>query len=107
MTQTHSITRIPHAAHTGNGGGWDLEQIDIQSATRFGHNLPPGFEYHSGYRDHAGNQHWLFVRCAPLSPGRCERCPGGAAFAESMARLRDDSREAGLLMSELAGRDRG
>lgn len=70
----YPIARIKHAAHTANGGGWDLEQIDVQAESRFELDLPNGFAYHSGYRDAEGLQHWLFTRKAPMSEGKCGRC---------------------------------
>lgn len=72
----HKIRREPHAAHTANGAGWDLEWIDAQADTRIEVlGLPRGFTYHSGYRDADGKQHWMYTRKVNLSPGRCDRCP--------------------------------
>ena len=75
----YPITRIPHAAHTGPGTGWDLEQITLDDTTLDDVNRPPkylpgGFTFHSGYRDAENRQHWIYYRKAPLSPGTCERC---------------------------------
>lgn len=64
--------RIPHAAHYGNGSGHDLEQWDVTTPAEI-EALPRDAEYHSGYVQH-GRQHWLYVRRAPLSPGKCPRC---------------------------------
>ena len=70
------ITRELHAAHTLNGGGWDLEWIEITTPDRASVvNLPPGFKSHVGNRDSNGTQHWFFVREAPMSLGKCGRCP--------------------------------
>lgn len=73
--------RIPHAAHYGNGLGHDVEQWDVTAPTleeaqakRYG-IVPRDAEYHSGYRTRDGEQHWLFVRTAALTPGGCPRCP--------------------------------
>ena len=74
--------RIRHAAHTGNGGGWDIEQWDAIDAddpggiveTKIRSDVPRDAEYHSGYVDRQGNQHWLYTRKAPLSEGICACC---------------------------------
>jgi hypothetical protein len=79
----YTITRTIHAAHTGPRTGWDLEQIDVAADTResipYGTDgIPYGFEYHSGYRDASGAQHWLFTREAPFSVLSCgENCTAG------------------------------
>jgi hypothetical protein len=73
-----------HAAHYQGGGGHDLEWIETTPAVvEYGQdqkpvrpkNLPNGFEYHSGFRDQYGVQTFLWCRKAPLSAGRCGRCP--------------------------------
>ena len=75
--------RIHHAAHTGVGTGWDLEEFDVlASETTWtpwnGAARPVGIhadaEYHSGSTDKAGAQHWIFFRRLPFGPGQCERC---------------------------------
>lgn len=79
--------RARHAAHTGNGGGWDLDVWDVVGVRRpeearrelWAAHLPRDAEYHSGYLDKQGVQHWVFVRRAPLSPGRCPTCPAVAS----------------------------
>lgn len=76
----------PHAAHYEGGGGHDLEWITIEPTvveySRRGLpclptnvQLPHGFEFHSGSVTKAGVQQWHFCRRAPLSQGRCGRCP--------------------------------
>lgn len=75
----YPITRERHAAHTGDGTGWDLERIDAVADRREDvRDIPRGFTYHSGYRgrsgDGVGYQVWIYYRKAPLSPGTCERC---------------------------------
>lgn len=75
---SYQITRIKHAAHTGPNSGWDLEQIIVKSELRpsiSAMDLPPGFEYHSGFRDASKAQHWIFYRRAEFSPDRCPNCP--------------------------------
>lgn len=79
QTAAHSITLERHAAHTGNGTGWDLERIDAIAERREDvRDIPAGFTYHSGYRglngDGVGYQVWIYYRHAPLSPGTCDRC---------------------------------
>jgi len=72
-----------HAAHYGNstlpnGGGHDIDEWDIEAPDRptlAEAALPVGADYHHGYRDLTGNQHWIFYRKAPFSKERCERCP--------------------------------
>lgn len=75
--------RAVHAAHYGHGHpakGHDLEEWDVIHPVKPSRALledagvPFDVEYHSGYIDHEGRQHWLFVRRAPLSPGKCARC---------------------------------
>lgn len=73
MSDAYPITRIRHAAHTGPGTGWDLDQIIVHGETRPASGIPSGFEYHSGFRDSEG-QHWVYYRRAPFSGGTCERC---------------------------------
>jgi hypothetical protein len=34
-------------------------------------DVPIDAQYHWGYVDEQGAQHWVFVRKAPLSPGKC------------------------------------
>ena len=73
--------RIPHAAHYGYNHpavGHDLEQWDYAQASRLPvpPDVPFSAEYHSGYVDSGGAQHWLYVRRAPLSPGECVWCRG-------------------------------
>lgn len=85
-----AYVRGEHAAHAEGGGGWDLEQWDVRGVERHEDvksvvgkpaaqaehgDVPLDAEYHHGYRDAEGRQHWVFVRSAPLSPGRCPRCP--------------------------------
>lgn len=75
-------SRIAHAAHYGYSHpavGHDLEQWDVASAdrpevARRGTDVPADAEYHSGYVDAAGRQHWVYVRRAPLSGPPCVRC---------------------------------
>ena len=76
-----SYTRIPHAAHYSYGHpavGHDLEQWDYAQPQRLPvpPDVAPNAEYHSGYLDRQGVQHWVYVRTAPLSPGECPRCTG-------------------------------
>jgi hypothetical protein len=83
--------RIPHAAHYAYSHpavGHDLEQWDVDTQAEPGttesarilvrHStigLPPNAEYHSGYLDRDGHQHWIYVRTSPLTGPRCNRCP--------------------------------
>ncbi len=78
---TVTYARIPHAAHYAYGHpakGHDLEQWDVKQPKRgpVPPEVPTNAEYHSGYIDKDGAQHWLWVRTAPLSPGECKRCSG-------------------------------
>jgi hypothetical protein len=72
---TAAYSRERHAAHTSTTPptGWDLERWDVTSPT-----LPTspvaGAEYHCGYVDRDGVQHWIFTRRAPLSDGTCVWC---------------------------------
>ena len=72
--------RIPHAGHYGNGMGHDIEEWDVKAPTFEAAQseafaaVPRDAHYHSGYRTREGEQHWLFIRTAALSPGKCERC---------------------------------
>lgn len=67
--------RIHHAAHTGIGSGWDLERwVFVAETNARPDDVPPDAEYHSGFRDAAGVQHWIYVRKAPFSDGECSRC---------------------------------
>lgn len=73
LTATYSRER--HAAHTGPGTGWDLEKWDVVAPTLpASPPVPADAEYHSGYVDRAGVQHWIYVRRAPLSEGTCVWC---------------------------------
>lgn len=70
--------RVPHAAHYSfrhDGGGHDLEQWTFAApVNKRPDDVPRDAEYHSGFRDSDGVQHWVYVRRAELSPGTCERC---------------------------------
>jgi hypothetical protein len=73
-------TRVRHATHGAYGAsGWDLDQWDVTSperphVARVGTDVPSDAEYHSGYVDREGRQHWIYIRCAPMSPEPCPRC---------------------------------
>lgn len=80
--------RIQHAAHYEGphpAKGHDLEQWDYlpdgqTTRDRCGDpvrpdGIPSGAEYHCGYLDREGRQHWLFVRRVPLTGPACNRCP--------------------------------
>ncbi len=72
--------RIQHAAHYSYrhpAVGHDLEQWDVMGLSMPVHpsGVPMGATYHSGYLDRDGQQHYVFTRIAPLSPGRCAQCP--------------------------------
>jgi hypothetical protein len=76
--------RIPHAAHTGHGGGWDLEQWVVAAPTAAaarqiaGDELPSDAEYRCGWFGSDGVQTWIFARRAPLSTSiTCTVCGQG------------------------------
>lgn len=73
-----SYRRIHHAAHTGRGAGWDLEEWTAQVDRRDPRpaEIPADAKYHSGFlRD--GVQHSVYVRRAPLGEGPCSQCERG------------------------------
>ena len=75
--QDPTYRRVSHAAHTGNGTGWDLEQWDViqtsyDAPTPAG--IPADAERHHGYVD-GKVQHVVYSRRAPFSPERCASCP--------------------------------
>lgn len=55
----------PHAAHYQGGGGHDLEWMDLEETVK-----PTKF---NAIKE--GKQFWHFCRKAPLSQGKCGRCP--------------------------------
>jgi len=68
--------RVPHAAHYHGGGrGHDIEQWTFASpVNKRPDDVPRDAQYHCGFvKD--GEQHWIYVRRAELSPGTCSRCP--------------------------------
>lgn len=75
-------TKIHHAAHyVGHPErGHDLIQLDVTDTDWSPGKPRPesavaiGAEYHSGYRDKDGKQHWVFNRRIPMGEGTCERC---------------------------------
>jgi hypothetical protein len=85
--------RIQHAAHyeaPGQGAkGHDLEQWDALDAGQIKRGrsgdpvvpdgVPADAEYHCGYIDRDGRQHWLYTRRSPMT-GTCERCQDDAGF---------------------------
>ncbi len=81
---------IPHAAHY-EGGGHDLARWIVRHPTQpTGTQLaiagvPVTAEYHCGYVDRDGAQHWVYVERRPMSPGTCDRC-GAAKSASLFAR---------------------
>ncbi len=72
--------RAAHAAHYMYGHpkkGHDLESWDVTSPKLTKpSDVPANAEYHHGYIDREGKQHWVFVRPAPLTPGDCPICRG-------------------------------
>lgn len=70
-------SRERHAAHTGQGQGWDLEWWHVRQSAYSDAPpqgaVPPDAEKHSGYIDSIGRV-VCYVRRAPLSGGRCPRC---------------------------------
>lgn len=71
-----TYSREKHAAHTGQGTGWDLERWIFASPTNVRpQGVPVDAEYHVGFLDAANVQHWVYVRRAPLSTERCPFCP--------------------------------
>jgi hypothetical protein len=72
--------RIPHAAHYANGSaavGHDLEEWDVTSDAKplkSAAGIPADAEWHIGYLDKQGRQHWTFTRVAPITLGPCSRC---------------------------------
>lgn len=78
--------RVTHAAHGAYGaGGWDLERWTVRSEERpekLQHLVPAGAEYHSGFVDKEGRQHWVFLRQAPFTPDEaCVLCAKKAEVA--------------------------
>lgn len=82
METVITYRRAEHAAHyhpANAAKGHDLESWDVAGDLprgRYGdpvrpEGVPASAEYHSGYIDADGVQHWFFVRRAPLS-GTCE-----------------------------------
>lgn len=72
-----AVARERHAAHyEGNGRkGHDLFYVTFAGETNSRPaNLPPDATYLQGFSAN-GKQQWQYVRPAPLSPGRCPRCP--------------------------------
>lgn len=69
--------RERHAAHTGPGAGWDLDRWDYAAPATLSvpEGIPADAEYHHGYLDTEGVQHWVYYRRAPFSSGRCVFCP--------------------------------
>ena len=72
--------RVSHAAHyapTHPDRGHDLEQWDYAQPSRL--PVPAGVglgaEWHVGYLNAYGVQHWVYVRRAPLTGETCPRCP--------------------------------
>lgn len=72
-------TRVPHAAHYGNGQGHDLEQWDVLGTWGDPRPacVPHDAEPHSGYIDRYGDTRIVYVRRAPLSDAPCRVCGGG------------------------------
>lgn len=79
--------RREHAAHTGPGEGWDLEQWSYPQPERTPSpkDVPTNATYHSGAVID-GVQWWTYVRKAPLSPGKCSRCIESARVAPPSSR---------------------
>lgn len=90
-------SRAPHAAHTGDGGGWDLEQWDVTQPVRAPRpaEVPADAEFHHGYLDTADQPHAVYVRRAPLSAGTtCARC--------ALVAVRDEIRAIDAARAEIA-----
>lgn len=71
---------VKHAAHYGDatkkhGGGHDLDTWDVTAPKQpKASEMLAGAEFHHGYLDAAGAQHWVFYRRAPMSVEACEKC---------------------------------
>lgn len=81
---TAKYVRIKHAAHYmyQPGKGHDLEQWIVRDdGSRFpapSPDVPDDAKYSCGFLE-SGVQFWVFTRIAPLSEGRCDRCPKESA----------------------------
>jgi hypothetical protein len=68
--------RIHHAAHTGDGSGWDLDQWD--AAQHFEAPRPACVPIDAtkdrGYIAIGGVHHQVWLRKAPLGAEPCDRC---------------------------------